>query len=117
MKKKSLNEKIDIVVLWVDGNDEEWVKEKNEYMEHKGDKESNRFRDCDNLQYVFRGIEKYVPWINKVFFITWGHTPAWLDTNNEKLVIIKHEDFIPKQYLPTFNRKGFVAVEWGGFEY
>ena len=24
---------------------------------------------------------------------------------------------IKEQYLPTFNRKGFIAVEWGGVEY
>ena len=24
---------------------------------------------------------------------------------------------IKEQYLPTFNREGFVAVEWGGVEY
>ncbi|MCR5146141.1 MAG: Stealth CR1 domain-containing protein [Clostridia bacterium] len=103
MRKKDLNEKIDIVILWVDGNDEEWLKEKNKYIENRGDKKDNRFRDCDNLQYVFRGIDKFAPWVNKVFFITWGHIPSWLDTNNEKLVIVKHKDFIPEQYLPTFN--------------
>lgn len=103
MNKQKTNEKIDIVILWVDGNDEEWLKEKNKYSENIGDKKENRFRDCDNLQYVFRGIEKHVPWVNKIFFITWGHIPSWLNTENEKLVIVKHEDFIPKKYLPTFN--------------
>ena len=103
MKNKNLDEKIDIVVLWVDGNDEEWLKEKNKYIDNRGDKKDNRFRDCNNLQYVFRGIEKYVPWVNRVFFITWGHLPKWLDVNNKKLEIVKHEEFIPKEYLPTFN--------------
>ncbi len=97
------NEKIDIVVLWVDGNDEEWLKEKNKYLNIKGDRGENRFRDCENVQYLFRGIEKYAPWVNKVFFITWGHVPSWLNTKNEKLRIVKHEEFIPKEYLPTFN--------------
>ena len=103
MQKIDINEKIDIVVLWVDGNDEEWLKEKNKYLNIKGDSKVNRFRDCENLQYLFRGIEKYALWVNKIFFVTWGHIPKWLDTTNEKIVIIKHEDFIPKQYLPTFN--------------
>ena len=103
MEKKRLNEKIDLVVLWVDGSDEEWVKEKNKYLEIKGDARENRFRDCDNLQYLFRGIEKYVPWANKIYFITWGHVPSWLNTNNERIVVVKHEEFIPREYLPTFN--------------
>jgi len=103
MRNEVKEEKIDLVVLWVDGNDEEWLKEKNKYLDLKGDAKVNRFRDCDNLQYLFRGIDKYAPWVNKVFFITWGHIPKWLNTDNEKLVIVKHEEFIPKEYLPTFN--------------
>lgn len=97
------NDKIDFVILWVDGNDEKWLKEKNKYLNLRGDSSLNRFRDCENLQYLFRGIEKFSPWVNKVFFITWGHLPNWLDTKNEKLVIVKHDEFIPKEYLPTFN--------------
>ena len=103
MKNRNKNEKIDFVILWVDGNDPNWLEEKNKYIGIKGDSNINRFRNCDNLQYLFRGIEKYAPWVNKVFFITWGHLPKWLNTNNEKLEIVKHEDFIPKEYLPTFN--------------
>ena len=103
MENNRVNEKIDIVILWVDGNDGNWQKEKNKYQGFKGDSNINRYRDCENLQYLFRGIEKYASWVNKVFFVTWGHIPKWLDTNNEKIRIIKHEDFIPKEYLPTFN--------------
>ena len=103
MTKNNLNEKIDIVVLWVDGSDEEWLKEKNKYLGITGDAKENRFRDCENMQYLFRGIEKYAPWVNKIYFITWGHVPNWLNTNNNKIVVVKHEEFIPKEYLPTFN--------------
>ena len=98
-----LEDKMDFVILWVDGNDEKWIEEKNKYLELKGDTKANRFRDCENMQYLFRGIEKFAPWVNKIFFITWGHIPKWLNTNNEKIVVVKHEEFIPKEYLPTFN--------------
>jgi len=97
------NQKIDFVVLWVDGNDPEWLKEKNKHLHLGGDTGENRFRDCDNMQYLFRGIEKFAPWVNKVFFITWGHVPTWLDISNPKIKVVKHEEFIPKKYLPTFN--------------
>ncbi len=102
MKKKN-DEKIDIVILWVDGNDKEWQKEKNKYINDHGDSNINRFRDCNNLQYFFRGIEKFATWVNKIYFITYGHLPKWLNVNNEKLVIINHKDYIPEKYLPTFN--------------
>ena len=103
MKLNQSEEKIDIVILWVDGNDPKWIEEKNRYAEVKTGATKNRFRDFGNLQYLFRGIEKYAPWVNKVFFITWGHLPEFLNVNNKKLEIVKHEDFIPKEYLPTFS--------------
>ncbi|MBR3697643.1 MAG: Stealth CR1 domain-containing protein [Clostridia bacterium] len=98
-----MDEKIDFVLLWVDGNDQKWQIEKRKYIVNKDDANVNRYRDCDNLQYLFRGIEKYAKWVNKIYFITYGHLPKWLNTNNEKLVIVNHNDFIPKEYLPTFN--------------
>ena len=36
-------------------------------------------------------------------FVTWGHLPKWLNIDNEKLVIVNHQDYIPEKYLPTFN--------------
>ena len=99
-------EKIDFVILWVDGNDPKWLKEKREYQPQLKNTENNnniRFRDGDNLKYWFRMIEKNADWVNNIFFITWGHIPDWLDTTNSKLKIVKHSDYIPKQYLPTYN--------------
>lgn len=101
-------EKIDVVITWVDGNDPEWKKEKEYYLRKSGRIEDiaslhERYRNWDNLQYIFRGIEKFMPWVNKVHFVTWGHLPSWLNVNNRKLNIVRHTDFIPEQYLPTFN--------------
>lgn len=97
-------EKIDFVIIWVDGNDEQWKKEKAKYSSQKGEDTSDaRYRDWDNLKYLFRGIEKFAPWVNRVHFITCGHLPSWLNTNCSKLNIVKHSDYIPKEYLPTFS--------------
>ena len=99
-----MQEKIDFVILWVDGNDPNWLKEKDKHLLSMGATVTeNRYRDYGTLQYLFRGIEKYASWVNKVYFITWGHIPDWLNLKNEKLVVVKHEEFIPKEYLPTFN--------------
>ncbi len=105
MGKKQTMEKIDFVMIWVDGNDPEWQKEKNKYdkSNDKGDSTVVRYRSWDNLQYWFRGVEKFAPWVNKIHFVTWGHLPPWLDTSNPKLHIVNHKDYIPKEYLPTFN--------------
>lgn len=97
-------DKIDFIIPWVDGNDEAWRKEKNQFnVSVDYDAREQRYRDWDNLKYWFRGVEKYAPWVNKIYFVTWGHIPEWLNVENEKLVVVKHSDFIPKQYLPTFN--------------
>lgn len=96
-------EKIDIVVTWVDGADEKWRQERDAYREPEDSNGENRYRDWGLMRYWFRGIEKFAPWVNKVYFVTWGHIPEWLNTKNRKLVIVNHEDYIPKKYLPTFS--------------
>ena len=55
--------KIDFVMIWVDGNDPEWQKEKNIYdkSNDKGDSTIVRYRSWDNLQYWFRGVDTS-PW-------------------------------------------------------
>ncbi len=96
---------IDFVMIWVDGSDKAWRAEKSRY-DGSGPETSDsevRFRDWDNLQYWFRGVEKFAPWVNKIHFVTWGHLPKWLDTSNPKLHIVNHRDYIPEKYLPTFS--------------
>ncbi|BDY13170.1 Stealth CR1 domain-containing protein [Hydrogenimonas cancrithermarum] len=93
---------IDIVILWVDGNDPAWQKERARFAA-EGDIRSVRYRDWGLLRYFFRGVETYAPWVGKVHLVTWGHLPAWLDTDAEKLRIVRHEEFIDPSYLPLFN--------------
>ena len=98
---------IDIVITWVDGSDKEWIKEKNKYLPKEKqtdiDAAANRFRDWDNVKYIFRGIEKFAPWVHKVFFVTCGQTPKWMNTKNDRLVLVNHKDYMPAEYLPTFS--------------
>lgn len=98
-------DKIDFVITWVDGSDPVWREQKNRYSpEQKSNAVSdNRFRDWELLRYWFRGIEKYAPWVNRVFFVTCGHLPEWLNQDHPKLQIVTHKEFIPEEYLPTFN--------------
>ena len=105
---KERREAIDVVITWVDGNDPAWLEQKRQYSPK--DKQINlaashdiRFREWDNIKYIFRGIESFMPWVNNIYFITWGHLPKWLNTNHEKLRIVRHDEYIPAKYLPTFN--------------
>lgn len=99
------NYPIDFIITWVDGNDPDWQNEKNKYKGIKGDSRNSRFRDWDTLRYLLRGIERFAPWVNKVFLVTCGHFPAWLNLDHPKLVIVNHRDYIPKEYLPTFSSR------------
>lgn len=111
-----MNSPIDIVIPWVDGNDPVWIKEKIEYMGNGcPDMKANthiRYQNWDNLQYWFRAVEKYMPWVNKVFFVTWGHIPPFLNTEHPKLKVVKHTDYIPEKYLPTFNSNTIEMNYW-----
>lgn len=99
-----MENKIDFVMIWVDGNDVNWQKEKAKYTPNKtSDDSPTRYRDWETLKYWFRGIENYAPWVNKIHFVTYGHLPSFLNTNHPKLNIVNHKDYIPEKYLPTFS--------------
>ena len=97
---------IDFIVPWVDGSDPQWIEEFNKYCpEDKRiiDVREERYRDDGLLQYWFRGVEKFAPWVRKVHFVTCGQKPEWLNLNAPKLHWVKHEDYIPREYLPVFS--------------
>lgn len=102
--------KIDFVIAWVDGNDKLWQNEKSQYEANnceqnlrKWNDDNSRYRDWGLLKYWFRGVEKFAPWVNRIHFVTWGHLPQWMNLKHPKLNIVKHSDYIPNKYLPTFN--------------
>lgn len=96
---------IDFVLIWVDNNDRNWKSEKNKYLINEcvtNDSEI-RYRDWENLKYWFRAVECFAPWVRKIHFVTCGQKPSWLNTNNPKLNLVYHKDYIDEEYLPTFN--------------
>ena len=109
---------IDFVILWVDGNDPAWRAEFTAARREAGcnaDASEIRYRDWSNLQYWFRAVERFAPWVHRVHFVTWGHLPEWLDTSHPKLHIVRHEDFIPHDFLPTFNSNA-IELNIGNIE-
>lgn len=121
----------DFVIPWVDGDDPGWrqafaaarraangcdsrnrSKSGNESEGGNGNENRNasnedaseiRYRDWRTLRYWFRGVERFAPWVRRIHFITWGHLPAWLDTAHPKLHVVNHAEYMPAEYLPTFN--------------
>ena len=99
---------IDLVYMWVDGNDPEWRAKRNQYMNggEGGTTEGladARWRDNEELRYSLRSVEKFAPWINHIYIITDGQCPEWLDTTNPKISIVDHKDIMPAEALPVFS--------------
>lgn len=100
---------IDFVVTWLDSSDPAWQAEFQQYSEkEKGHKEAARFRNMGIFHYWFRAVERYASWVRKVFLITNGKFPDWINREHPKLVLVKHSDYMPAEILPTFNS---LAIE------
>ena len=104
-------EKIDFILPWVDGSDPEWLTEKRKFqgkeLTTNTADDSNtdcRYRpDTELLRFWFRAVEQFAPWVNKIFFVTCGQKPYWLNEKHHKLNLVNHKDYIPSDFLPTFN--------------
>ena len=98
---------IDFVITWVDMNDPSWQEEFARYsrkqVNDKNGVSDARFRDYGFLKYWFRGVEKFAPWVRKIHFVTNGQKPEWLDLSNPKINLVSHRDYIPEEFLPTYN--------------
>ena len=101
------HDKIDIVIPWVDSNDVKWQEKKHQFDTRNNNVPVNndmRYRDWGTLKYVLRSIEKYMPWYNKIYIITEGHYPEWLDVQNTKIQLVTHDEiYFDKSHLPTFS--------------
>jgi hypothetical protein len=103
---------IDIVYLWVDGNDTNWRSKRqsasdqlsafsSQALARFGNVEG-RFRDNDELRYSLRALDRFFPGHGHVYIVTDGQVPAWLQPSS-RLSLIDHRDLIPQACLPTFD--------------
>lgn len=98
---------VDLVYLWVDGNDPVWQAKHNAFI-GKTEESSpinckGRYANNDELKYSLRSVETYAPWIRTIFIVTDNQVPGWLDISNTKVKIIDHKDIMPAESLPCFN--------------
>jgi hypothetical protein len=105
-------EAIDIVYLWVDGNDPAWrlkrafsaarlTDEHRARMAAHGNVEG-RFRDNDELRYSLRALERFFPRHGHVYLVTDAQVPHWL-RDSDRVTVIDHKDLMPAASLPTFD--------------
>lgn len=99
---------IDLVYLWVDGNDPVWQAKRNACIGNPEDNGSQtnckgRYANNDELKYSLRSVEQYAPWIHQIFIVTDNQVPSWLNTLNPKIKIVDHKEIMPEVCLPSFN--------------
>ncbi|XP_045584036.2 N-acetylglucosamine-1-phosphotransferase subunits alpha/beta [Procambarus clarkii] len=72
--------------------------------DHLKEVDVNRFEDNEELRYSLRSLEKYAPWIRRIFLVTNGQIPYWLNLDHPRLTIITHEEiFTNISHLPSFS--------------
>lgn len=111
---------VDLVYLWCDSADPVFRAKREKYAARFGvalDDDNNgdaRSRSNDELKYSLRSAELYVPWVRKVFIcIDDDQTPpSWLNPENPKLRIVRLGEFVPQEFLPTFNSQTIEHFLW-----
>jgi hypothetical protein len=102
---------IDAVYLWVDGSDPVWQAKKKQHDdsadESHGSAES-RFISRNELYFSIRSLLEHARWVNKIWIVTDGQVPE-LGEFADKVTLVDHKDFIPAEYLPTFNSHTITA--------
>ena len=107
---------LDVVVTWVNGSDPGhlalYEKVTGKTM---GPLDKERFREYGTLRFVLRSVEKYMPFVRRVYLVTNGQVPSWWNKRPEsggtlvthkQIFVMKdkanHNVPIPNA-LPTFN--------------
>ncbi|MFF6956578.1 stealth conserved region 3 domain-containing protein [Streptomyces sp. NPDC088197] len=108
-----VDQPIDVVYTWVDGDDTAWQDRRNEARRRRGlpvsentdvDNGDVRFRNRDELRYSLRSLEMYAPWVRNIYLVTDDQVPPWLDTSCPDVKVVSHRDiFADPSCLPTFN--------------
>lgn len=99
---------MDAVIPFVDYTDNVWMETYISFMKSKfndfneKDIPYQQYSDHNTLKYVFRGIDKFMPYIENIFLVVSNieQVPDYIDQS--KIKVILHKDFIPEKYLPTF---------------
>lgn len=117
MKNKHFDQQpIDLVYLWVDGNDPIWQAKRNRTIgvteEHSSVNCDGRYANHDELRYSLRSAERFAPWIRRIFIVTDNQIPAWLDTSTPKIKIVDHSEILPSEALPCFNSSVIEHFIW-----
>ncbi|QRM91005.1 hypothetical protein FG167_10745 [Lacinutrix sp. WUR7] len=105
---------IDVVILWVDGNDEKHKEKIRPYIKDSEKLKTKKFRtrydQVNEIKFTIDSIIKYASYVRNIYIVTDNQTPSFLKNRNTedkytKVSIVDHSVIFAEhgEYLPTFN--------------
>ena len=108
---------IDVVVTWVDGNDPVLNAKRAAYISPEEASEKDiaaptRYANRGEIHWCVRSINKFMPWVNRIYIVTDGQDPKV--ESKIPVEIVDHKVIFSgyEQYLPTFNSLSIEAMLW-----
>ena len=118
--------KVDAVITWVDGDDPRHKAKREKY----GDKRifslddvagTTRYRSVGEIFYCVASLNRYAPWLNKIYIVTDEQNPMLDDlvakhfpAGSIPMEIVDHKVIFEgyEEYLPTFNSISIESMTW-----
>ena len=108
---------IDVVITWVDGNDPVLNAKRAAYIKPDEAHEKNiaaptRYANRGEIYWCLRSINKFMPWVRRIFLVTDGQDPHVesripIEIVDHKVIFRNYEE-----YLPTFCSNSIEAMLW-----
>lgn len=123
----SLNDKIDAVITWVDGNDPMHQAKRAQFLTNKRENArkdvagETRFNQVGEIYCCIASILRFAPWINKIYIVTDNQDPHVEDyikihfpDNKIPVEVVDHKVVFEgyEKHLPTFNSLAITSVLW-----
>lgn len=119
-------EKIDAVITWVDGDDPRHRAKRQKFGSQRQFSEESvagdtRFNSLGEIFYCVASINRFAPWINKIYIVTDEQNPhlePFLEQNFPQgyipIEIVDHKVLFRgyEEFLPTFNSISIESMTW-----
>lgn len=95
---------IDVVYTWVDDRDQAWRARRDAALErtsavggpvarHPSATAEARFADSEELRYSLRSLHRYANWVRRIYLVTDGQVPTWLN-GDPRIQLVDHRELL-----------------------
>lgn len=121
-----MTQPIDIVITWVDGQDQKLAEKRRQYalsdeLEHDDVGGITRYASIGEINWCLASINRFAPWVHKIFIVTDNQDPnviPFLEANFPEgyipVDIVDHKDIFKgyERFLPSFNSLSIETMLW-----